>query len=257
MLRWRNSAPLGKPVVPVVYWSCAGSSGRPQGARRRRRRRRTARRWWRGGTQSQVGQVVPERVDNVAQRCATELVVVQHHATAALAQHELGLGGVERGVTVTSMTPASPAPNSRSTHSGELAAQMAMRPPGGTDAATPRATSVASCRSCGSVHRRRSAAATPSTRRVCRSGVADAASVSSCPTVVSSTSPEGSAGRYDTSSATIGGPPAQTRKARVNSGRSLSTSSTFLRAIPKRRRPGEAGTRLRPPQMVIPRSRDS
>ena len=29
---WRSNAPFGKPVVPDVYWICAGSSGRPSGS---------------------------------------------------------------------------------------------------------------------------------------------------------------------------------------------------------------------------------
>ena len=137
--RWVSTAALGRPVVPEVYRICAGPAGSTSGSgppspdghspsvitsRSRGSRSRTP---------ARIAACAPPRRNTPR---APECPSTCASSSAWYA-----------GLTVTSVSPASPAANSSSTQSGPLPAQTATGSPGANRVRSPRATRSASSRS--------------------------------------------------------------------------------------------------------------
>ncbi len=110
------------------------------------------------------------------------------------------------GLTVTSTSPASAAPNSRTTHSGRFGDHTATRSPGENRDSSARATSSASSSSSPNVHWRRPGRPRSPSISAVRCGARAAASRSTEPIVVSRSGADRSAGqRASVSAAGRGG----------------------------------------------------
>ena len=139
-LRWVSTAALGRPVVPEVYKICAGLAGSTSGsvgspssdgqspsAMTSRSRGREPR------IRSRIPACAPPRRNTPrAPECPS---------TCASSSH------LYAGLTVTSVSPASPAANSSSTQSALLPAQTATGSPGSNRVSSPRAARSASASS--------------------------------------------------------------------------------------------------------------
>jgi hypothetical protein len=128
--RWGSIAPLGKPVVPDVYWIWAMSPGATSGrgtssadaTNSSHRERSTTSR-----SPGKSGRVLSTTASRSVPRCCGWTRTPQawdwRRTCASSAARYAGL-------TVTRVSPANAAPNSTRGHSGRLAAQIAMCSPG-------------------------------------------------------------------------------------------------------------------------------
>ena len=193
--RWCSSAPLGKPVVPDVYWICTGSSGPTSGS---------------CSVDVPDARNASKSVKAIASRSpGSSLRTVSSDCAIGLPRNSgsrkipaapdcsstyLSSPGLYAGLTVTRVRPASAAPNSTTSHSGMLGAHTATRSPGAKRPSSARAQRSASWSSSPYVQRRRCSGSGCPPISAGWSGAACAASRRIPPTVVSSTGSLWSAG---------------------------------------------------------------
>ena len=157
---WCDSvAPLGNPVVPLVYWMLIGSSndrlasrsasGSRAGGGRAGREQRVPAPRAEVDDLLQVRQIGPDLLDHRAVVAGLEALRADQHPHAGLAQHEAELVAAVRRVDVDEDDPALAVAYCSRTHSAQFGAQMPTRSPAASPAAIrPRASVSVSASNC-------------------------------------------------------------------------------------------------------------
>ena len=145
--RWVSTAAFGRPVVPEVYRICAGLAGSTSGRRPPSPDAQKPSHSPSGITSRSSGRrsrTVARIAGSELPRCSAARKMPRAPECPSTCASS---SAWYAGLTVTSVTPASPAANSSSTHSGQLPAHTATRSPGlnrAISAWAPRSASASS-----------------------------------------------------------------------------------------------------------------
>ena len=144
--RWCRSAPLGKPVVPDVYWIWTGSSGATSGsASVGAPDARNAVEVGEGDRLAELGKLAAHAPRATAPSgCRGTRAAGRPRPRRTARGRTSSSPGLYAGLTVTRIRPASAAPNSSTSHSGMLGAHTATRSPGAKRPSSARAQRSAS-----------------------------------------------------------------------------------------------------------------